>query len=181
MNERTLKDEYKTGNDIHKNTFDIFGNTIRLHAWKTSLGLFPSLTSSSYTYENTYLNPETNSGHCGKWNQDCTGYIKEKPTHKYFQTERDGDKGIPKMTMWLITGNMKPWLEFHISDGEYQDATITLDVDRMFPYSDDRIWESFLNKSKSREDWEVFWDTKSVVTLSVNQLCCTGKITTLLR
>ncbi len=57
---------------------------------------------------------------------------KEKPTHKYFQTERDGDKGIPKMTMWLITGNMKTWLEFLISYGEYQeDVTIALDVDKM--------------------------------------------------
>lgn len=53
-----LKMNTKQGNEIH-----IWN--IRLHAWKTSLGLFPFLTSSSYTYKNTYLNPETNSGHCG--------------------------------------------------------------------------------------------------------------------
>lgn len=120
-----LKMNTKHGNDIH-----IFENTVRLHAWKTKLGLFPA----RYTHMRTYLNPETNRGHCGKWNQDCTGYIKKKPYALLTNTsrqrereieereekERDGDKGIPKMTMWPNSGNMKTWLELLISDGENQ-------------------------------------------------------------
>lgn len=35
-----LKMNTKQGNEIHKNIVDIFGNTVRLHAWQTSLVLF---------------------------------------------------------------------------------------------------------------------------------------------
>lgn len=84
-----LKMNTKQGNEIH------FWN-IRLHAWNTSPGLFPFLTSSSYTYKNTYLNPETNSGHCGKWIQDCTGYIKKNLLTNTSRQRETGTREYPK-------------------------------------------------------------------------------------